>query len=55
MGQLKKSEKSRSDTECQLKSSLKNVEEFKEAAEKHASVKDKLQVIIVFHYYIFKR
>ena len=42
--QLKRSETARSDTESQLKSACKSVQELKDASEKHASVKDKLQV-----------
>ncbi len=44
LSQLKRSEKARSDTESQLKTALKTVAECKEAAEKHTSVKEKLQV-----------
>ena len=42
--QLKRSETARSDTESQLKSACKSVQELKDASEKHSSVKDKLQV-----------
>ena len=44
LGQLKRSEKARSDTESQLKSAHKTVQDLKEASEKHSSVKDRLQV-----------
>jgi len=43
LGQLKRSETARSDTESQLKSAHKTVQELKEASEKHSSVKDRLQ------------
>jgi len=43
LGQLKRSEKARSDTESQLKSAHKTVQDLKEASEKHSSVKDRLQ------------
>ena len=46
--QLKRSETARSDTESQLKSACKSVQELKDASEKHASVKDKLQVSFDF-------
>merc|ERR1712008_321850 len=41
--QLKRSETARSDTERQLKSACKSVQELKDASEKHSSVKEKLQ------------
>lgn len=44
LGQLKRSEKARSDTESQLKSAQKTVQEYKEATEKFNSSKEKLQV-----------
>ena len=44
LSQLKRSETARSDTESQLKSAQKTVQEYKEASEKHFTVKDKLQV-----------
>merc|ERR1711988_722139 len=43
LGQLKRSEKAGSDTESQLKSAQKTVQDLKEASEKHSSVKDRLQ------------
>ena len=45
LDQLKRSEKARSDTESQLKSSQKSLSDLQYAADKHASVKEKLQVI----------
>ena len=45
LDQLKRSEKARSDTESQLKSSQKSLSDLQHAADKHASVKEKLQVI----------
>ena len=44
LSQLKRSEKARSDTESQLKAALKTTQELKEGAEKHSSIKEKLQV-----------
>lgn len=43
LDQLKRSEKARSDTESQLKSSQKSLSDLQYAADKHASVKEKLQ------------
>ena len=45
LDQLKRSEKARSDTESQLKSSQKSLSDLQYAADKHASVKEKLQVL----------
>ena len=48
LGQLKRCEKARSDTESQLKTVQKTVQEYKESAEKHTSVKEKLQVSFIY-------
>ena len=49
LSQLKRSENARSDTERQLKSAQKSVQELKDASEKQSSAKDKLQVSPIFH------
>ena len=44
LGQLKRSEKARSDTESQLKLSQKTTSDLQNSADRHAVVKEKLQV-----------
>ena len=53
LDQLKRSEKARSDTESQLKSTQKSLSDLQHAADKHASVKEKLQVISRKNKYFF--
>ena len=45
LGQLKLSEKARSDTESQLKTAQKTVSDLQNTSDRHVSVKEKLQVI----------
>ena len=52
LDQLKRSEKARSDTESQLKSTQKSLSDLQHAADKHASVKEKLQVISRKKYFV---
>ena len=47
LDQLKRSEKARSDTESQLKSAQKTVSDLQNASDRHVSVKEKLQVVVL--------